>query len=433
MPFLRPKGPRYPEASAFTDDRGCPLCTADSVAQERFFAWFLAENYLSPETRRRLVAAWGFCSHHATTFARRAGASTLTYVYAYLARSAAAECARAAHGLGRRGRSPVHGHAAPCPVCADMARHRHRTFGLWVRRQICRCHEEGAAKVSAPVCLRHLSEQSPASPAGVRRAAQSLSAELAQGAGNPRGVLERIWGRPEGGERPATAEDPFAELRRLAERASLEGFRTELLAQGCPLCRAERATGLAYTAWLGEAIAGGIELDRAAWLCAEHGWAVVEVSGEPGSALLAETLQAYWTARLDQLGAVRERWADRAWRHRRLQEQLLRRYRCPLCRALDRACDRWADLIVRSLGDDPCRSAYARSGGVCLHHLPLVWGRAGRAERELVGRTAHVHLDVLAWRLEEYHRKTDWHARWEPQGAEAAAWREAAARFNGRR
>jgi len=433
MPFLRPKGPQYPETAAFTEYRGCPLCTADRVADERFFAWFLAENYLSPETRRRLVAAWGFCARHTRTFAQRAGASTLTYVYAYLARAAAAECARAVHGLGRRGRSPVHGLAAPCPVCADMARHRHRTFGLWVRREVRRCDEESAAKAFAPLCLCHLSEQAPANPEGVRRAAQLLSAELAEVKGNPKGTLEWIWGRPGGGDEPATAEDPYAELRRLAEWASLEGLRAELLEQACPLCRAEWATELAYRAWLGEAIADGSELDQAAWLCAEHGWAVVEASSEPGSALLAETLLEYWTVRLEQLAVAPAGWANRAWRRRSLQEHVLRRYRCPLCRALDRTADRWANLIVRSLGDEACRAAYARSGGVCLHHLPLVWGRAGQWERELVARTAHVHLDVLAWRLEEYHRKTDWHARWEPPGAEAVAWREAAARFNGRR
>ncbi|MGQ9699777.1 MAG: hypothetical protein ACUVQS_01710 [Candidatus Bipolaricaulaceae bacterium] len=462
------------EVAAKLKEAGCLFCRERSQAEDRFFVWYLAENYLFPESIHRMVAARGFCPRHTRVFLQKGIPSTIAYVYRVLAAAAAdqvREVEAALHGARRlREVGDLLIPTGACPACAQEEDHsaylRHLVASTLAAPEV------RAALVAHPtVCLPHFRELAPVLHRdGLLFVARSLRNQLEAR------ELDRslVWGAMREGW-PGPAPGPEREQAR-AERLSggwsptADLLRRLVSATACPVCRAEAAATARYVAWLSQEIlaAPPYQWENALWLCPEHGWRFATTGDPEAVARLSEAVQALWRERLEKLATALEgmprggfirRWVQiperlRArpdssvarrllaalkealvpprWAVAAHRERELRTSPCPLCRHLAVVAERTCDLLVRGLGDPAVRAAYEGGSGLCMRHLPLALSLARRAaEAAVLVHTARVRLEMVEWELEEFLRKQNWLVRYELTGVEGGAWQRAVALLSG--
>jgi hypothetical protein len=105
--------------------------------------------------------------------------------------------------------------------------------------------------------------------------------------------------------------------------------------------------------------------------------------------------------------------------------------RCGVCDHLKEAEARYIDALAGSLVWPEVQRAFESSDGLCVPHIQRLIRRARRGTEQWVRLTCAGHLEPLISELAEIIRKHDYRYAAEPWGAEADAWRRAAARWSG--
>jgi hypothetical protein len=472
---------------------GCIFCRREREAVDRYFAWYLIEQYAEPETMARVRQARGFCRRHTEELFARALSSVASAVYLDLT-TAGAELIRSAERTVAAGSAP--GSAADvltpksaCPAC-DSRDRSHAYLQGAVRGSLADDAVRRAFGASSGACLGHILGLAPQLDwAQTRFLVGDLLQRLARvmtepmpAPGEACATLALLRGdepEPPHGEEAARRTDADSADVTTSPASgdpslwspAVERLRVALRSGNCPVCAEEARVGDEYASWLSGQLVGGVnpETDDMLWLCRDHAWAFARAADARAVAALVTRLCRHWTAALQALEAslsapppagmlrrlwwawtldrapgqrvslarrLRRAWA-RAMRRPRgslaaLREPLLREHLCPLCRAQRMRSDRLCDLLVRALSDPDTARTYQRATGLCYHHLPqpLTFCRDTAVALALL-TTQRVRLEVLAWELGEFARKRAWSQRWEPKGDEESAWRRAAVQYAG--
>ena len=209
---------------------------------------------------------------------------------------------------------------------------------------------------------------------------------------------------------------------------------------GCPLCRVDlRSEERLLTGFFRDGI---LNLDArrlfvaAGGFCQRHAWRLHHLSQVEGSgAAIADVygqLADRDLGRLDQLAATHSGRAAR----RQLAEGLGRSLECQICLSLHHSRKGHAAFLCALLDDEPGRSAYAGSEGICSVHLELVVRESlqrhpsGDQARWLLADWRR-RLARLRVQLSEYDRKRSYTAADEAKGAEQDSWTEVISRYVG--
>ena len=422
---------------------GCIFCAEELASQRRFFFWYLTENYGAPVTVARVGASLGFCPRHTHQLVGRAEPSTIGHIFEQIGRGALAAVDRAQSALSDHWSPP--GTAAglrpsqKCLACqseSDSGQRRVATLARELSAPVVR----SAFEAAHPLCLEHLVRSwgdlgEAAAPAALRTA--DLLAAVAPDAGPTLTALRGV--DLNGGERPRPeARKPVPEEPAHGWSAGLAELETEIESGGCPACaRAEREQA-AYLSWLAqEVIAAPYHRWAAAVdLCREHSWALLAGVGQDPAQPLWDAMRSQATSQLGEALVERSPSAPRSHRGRDrsgwVPPALRRERECPACRAYQAAGERICELLVLAVDEPSTNAAYGRSGGLCMHHLPLAVGRARNVlQAGILLQVARVRLAVLQWELAEASRRRGWDTRWEAPSRVDQSWRRAVQHLGG--
>lgn len=448
------------EALALLRGDGCPACRFLDTSESSFFTWFRIESYNDPTVIERLQAGLGMCPRHTRRLLCEMPASALTTVYRYVVGSAA----RSLGELRQRG---------PCPACE-----REGWAASHVLRSLLDLLSNAAGREAYlggdGLCLPHLLQELPESGPYESELLAALTVRRLAEAGA--GKLGALLG----------GFDPDARLREQVRAAlpesgydqagaTLADLSARLAVEACPLCLSAGLAERRYLTWIVEEWQRARTSLRpdASHLCSQHLNDIAAQDAVVGHEL-AEMQREYWLGALadfrERLGRlpprsplVRLRALPAAWKRfhapegqgrypagrlpsarlallevGRTRKDALERARrpllwlrpCPACSAAGVVEERQTDLLLRACRDSEVGERYARSHGICVHHLLRVRGR--QRAPALLGEVAAARLGVLAWELEEAGRKSSWSYRHEPAGPEASAWLRAPALLDGR-
>lgn len=446
---------------------GCPLCGLVREQERRYFFWFFAEHYHTPETLAQLVASHGFCRGHAGRLAVRGEdrAAAIGMVYEIVSSRVGSELA--AEGARPRPTWPPRA-LGRCPACASRERTERRFLeslaellqdgdeqGRYRPPQLlCHSHLRQLEPYLGVAALRHvlgvhlgwLGEAAPqgeprSRPDAGRAGARAAAEDAAAGAAEQGSLVSLV--------REAALDDVAPALDAL-ERAPLDVERAVRGAldapDRCPVCV---ATSDGLHAWQGycEAhVSGSERIDDLLPTCDAH---VSAFLASGGPALRVAVLRNL-AARVDDtltraLAALAEAPAHtrrgrvarlvsgpREPPEQRARETLRRDIACPVCAMLGTAEARAVALLDALLRSDPDARRYAAGHGLCLRHLgaALAPGSgAGRARALL--RHAQGDVELLAWRLREVGRLDAWNVRPLPGVPDQTVWRRALYRYVG--
>ncbi|MBI3810119.1 MAG: hypothetical protein HY284_06645 [Nitrospirae bacterium] len=463
---------------------GCLVCVKMLDSLDRYFFWFIHEQYNATETRRALRRSYGFCPLHTRHFlaweANWCGQPVYSYVIEHIvARLREAQSLLCASGINENSRKrcvAVAAALAPsgkCPVCENLAWWCAHMANILLQTLSDREVEEAYAK-SQGLCLPHfrfvglragweqllfLADHLKGTLASLKYSTDKIGLPLEVIAGldvhrRVRSSEETARGLPGGAREKST--DVLALLAGPA----------------CPACAAcDRGVG-EYFQWLAsemEAVASRAGPWDPSWsvcashLCdlqsAGHDRAAATISDQTCSTWLnqSESLKTRLEARQpdrisDRLAGLSSAWArskattgeirskfNRLWHVaattlespanvlNRLREVYFRESPCQACSHVEVTAHRTIDLVLRVLEDPIGREAYHRGAGLCFRHC-LVAANLAEVPDVLDELFASqlARLRLLEWELEEASRKMNWVIRYEPKGPEETSWRRAA-------
>jgi Family of unknown function (DUF6062) len=209
---------------------------------------------------------------------------------------------------------------------------------------------------------------------------------------------------------------------------------------GCPLCRVH---ALSEERLLLGFVRDGIlnpsarhRFVASGGFCRRHAWGLHAVARAEGSgAPIADVYGQLARHDLQRLTHLVHARPNRAAR-RQLEDGLARRAECQICESLRKGGEGHAAFLCELLDDEPGRSAYEASEGLCRTHLDAVIAQSTRRHRrgdqarwlleDWRRRLAELHLQ-----LREYDRKRSYTAAHEPKGAEQRSWTEVVRRYVG--
>jgi hypothetical protein len=427
-------------------DDGCVLCADESAGQSRFYFWYLNENYNNAATVRRTRAALGFCQVHLARLVEQADPATFASIYAQVTAAALAKVQRAeiglAHGDQPKNLVTVLGAEAACPACERQESSRRSRLAA-LAEGLEDTQVRRAFGIGHPVCLQHLVD----CQADLGKAARTFVNRVQDLISQPGLVGAELLKALRGLERwPAPGSDhptPWAPAALGDRQPNWSGDLAELRAAmelgSCPACFFAARDQRAYLGWLSVAFRSSPYSDwaPALQLCRDHSWELLRVAGVERVEPLLEAMRQQSVVRLTVAGQrtgardVRRK----PWWSRSQQAPLAYAERedvCPACEASQDAAKRTCELLLQAISDPSLASAYQRSGGVCLPHLPLALAAADGAESaKLILGSARVRLAVLLWELEGAGRRRAWDRRWEPGADSLGACRRAAEHVGG--
>jgi hypothetical protein len=210
-------------------------------------------------------------------------------------------------------------------------------------------------------------------------------------------------------------------------------LRDALLAGGCPMCRLGNR---AATGYMSGALYEGMtvpsvrnRLRAAQGLCRRHGWQLVRLrTSNLGTAIVYRDVLADLIAALDDPASGGRGGLFGRQSSAGLPEPQLP---CPACETEKDEAMRTGDVLRAHLGDSVIEAAFRSAGGLCLPHLRLILGRAGRTEAQTLRAWQMAAYRELRGELDELIRKHDYRFAGEPIGAEGDAWLRAMARVVG--
>jgi len=215
----------------------------------------------------------------------------------------------------------------------------------------------------------------------------------------------------------------------LGELAPLQiELRDMMHGWGCPLCKLSAKAEAAYIASLNYERVLDLKtrdaLKASRGLCPQHArqWEDVQ-----GSALGIGIV--YRVTVLDLLRATAEAEPSRLPFRRKASaehsvESLENSGPCPACTIAEGTAARYADLLLKEVGDPEARDLFISCGGLCLSHLRMTLSRPGasRGSRDLLASQRQAWRMLMA-ELEEFIRKNDYRFVGEQlTEAEASSW-----------
>jgi len=203
-------------------------------------------------------------------------------------------------------------------------------------------------------------------------------------------------------------------------------LRETLALGGCPLCRLAEQDEQAFLQSLTyERILDILTretLQRARGLCAPHAraWRAVRGCALP-VALVYRPIIKDLLAQTELQAA--QGWFSRSASPHQIGERLATAAPCPACRVGEATARRYAEVLLRDVGNEEVRAALIRGGGLCLPHLRLTLQASGPA----TGYQALLAAQREAWsalmaELDEFIRKNDYRFQHEALGDERDAW-----------
>lgn len=311
------ENPWRAEILARLEKPGCFMCREAVDNIQRYYFWFLVEQYANIPTMDQLQRAHGFCLRHTRHLVERGVPDRISYIASYVLRSCAdwlraVQAAASPEGQGSRAdRKPASGPfgpAAGCPACeqeranvqlyaevivgcledADIVRAFRASDGL------CLPHFLAAAHVAGWATLRCLAEEQIRRLDGARATLSAFQTRGTDGALSD--ALREAWGRLYGPDLDKSIR-PFLVAGRRPQEASAAFGRggvtpeagvsatwspafeetCRLLSQpGCSLCRVTARGREEYLAWLEGEIRDfthhGYRWNQTLYLCSQHAW-----------------------------------------------------------------------------------------------------------------------------------------------------------------
>jgi hypothetical protein len=317
---------------------GCIVCHAAQEAVDRFFAWYLIEQYHEPSIIKRMQKAHGFCLPHTRQFVAISSPHLVSTVYRELFASATILLRSLIHdsstltpGVVERIR----------PQTACLACEHQQAAVSWIARglpgwltdsQVC----EVLARPSA-LCLLHfvqvlpsLNWQGATLLAHAQLASLSAAGAEDESSTEPEKLVKLLVGAisneaflaPSSRSSLTSAEDvqdtssmreqdaqgmpgrSHSPLEQPSWSPALARMEALLKTSGCPLCREEEDTTAIYLRWLSEELSKKTPsqgLDEARWLCQQHLWHFLRIGNEQAVGSLLASASAYWTSLLQTL------------------------------------------------------------------------------------------------------------------------------------
>jgi len=324
----------------------CLMCRQEKADLERYYFWFVEEQYANAPTMVQLQQAQGFCLWHTRHLLARGARDRISYVAGYVL----GFCADRLRSLREAGGSPSHdvrkgggsaaGGFAPasaCPACQQGREGRERQAYALVS-----CLREGdvreAFQASHGLCLAHFLTAAWLAP---WETLQFLAAEQVrrleatrtkleergpiQQDDGPGGILGDAVGRIYGPDQDEVirefvvagrrSDDTFPQDGRGGMRVPAQAAASwspafdvtiRLLSlPGCSLCRVAACSREEYMAWLEEEIrehsAVRHRWDQMQYLCAEHAWQFARRCAPSVLSVACERLAAGTAERLREL------------------------------------------------------------------------------------------------------------------------------------
>jgi hypothetical protein len=427
---------------------GCPICRVIEGADERHLFWFLHENFTKSGYPRAWTGSLGFCSGHGESLLRREGVRLriATTHRALLRQRRACWQQEAAASGARHARAASGSTVGSCPACAARTQGAREAAGalliLLQQPEVARRYGEHgwlclphlrllAADLGRDMLERVLEAQERALAEAAHRLGAGAAVQLTAGS-EPSVPLMPC---SDDGSPPPRLPDPAETLLRD-------------LALACPVCLEMRR---AWLDWLEHAETSAARGDAPGDLpaCPGHLWSAVQAA-RPKLArqIEARSLEVARSCVQAALGTVHEVAAVSGFGDRLLRAALMWGGRrpeiraalaaltghavCAPCRQLKTAHD-CALLHLFGLLEQPAgRDAFERGYGLCVRHAASALAlRPSQRVRAYLREIEAARLVALEGEVAEYARKSNWHARDEPMGAEASAPERALRRFSG--
>lgn len=305
------------EILARLEKPGCFICREAEINLQRYYFWFLVEQYANIPTMDRLQRAHGFCLRHTRHLLERRAPDRISYVAGYVLRYCAdwlrslqATVTPVRHGSRANGQqtSGPFRPAVDCPACeqeqegsqlyakvivgclkdANIIRAFRASDGLCLPHFLAAAHVAGWEKLQilAEEQIRHLEEaRTDLSAIQARGTDGALSDALRAALGWLYGPdLDKsirpflVAGRRPGGP-PTTDTKDHATVRERSSAGWSPAFdeTCHLLSQpGCSLCRVAAQGREEYLTWLKGEIRDftqlGYRWDQTLYLCSQHAW-----------------------------------------------------------------------------------------------------------------------------------------------------------------
>ena len=317
---------------------GCVVCHAAQEAVDRFFAWYLIEQYHEPSIIKRMQEAHGFCPLHTRQFVAISSPHLVSTVYRDLLASATALL-----------RSLANVSSAPTPILVDRIRPQvaclaceHQEAAVsWITRGLPTWLTDSQVRAAimrpSALCLPHFVHVLPSldwEAATLLAHAQLTSltvarteydnsrepgklASLLVGANSNEALLVSLSRSPLASTEDAQGTSSIREqdtrgmpgsgdslLEQPSWSPALTRMETLLKAPGCPLCREEEDTAATYLHWLSEELSKKTpsqSIDDARWLCQQHLWRFSGIGNEQAIESLLASTSSFWMALLQML------------------------------------------------------------------------------------------------------------------------------------
>ena len=334
---------------------GCVICRAVHTAVDRFFAWYIIEQYREPSIIQRMQEARGFCPEHTRQFVALSSPHLVSTVYrdllasaATLVRSAVRESSTFPGMLADRIRPQV-----TCVAC----KHQEAAVDQIARGlPVGLTDSQVRAAILRPsaVCLPHFVHLLPSLDWEAARL--FAHAQLAQ--------LQAAWAEYDTDAEPTElvrllvgatsdeaflapterasmanpADTPVADSMSMLDAPGAAGSgnvpteqpswspamaRVEALLKvtGCPLCGEEESTATTYLRWLSSELSErepSQAVNDALWLCRSHLWRFIRNGDDKAVRGLLRSVYAYWKGVLQALVSGLDRpppksFAARCW------------------------------------------------------------------------------------------------------------------------
>jgi hypothetical protein len=345
-----PDDPLRREVVRLAREPGCIVCHAERDAVDRFFAWYLVEQYHEPAIIQRMQAAQGFCPQHTRQFVQRASPHVVSAVYRHLLADAVALLQRAEQNASAtEAREALSTRLRPRAIClacehaataAERMTHALQTQAGDAEVRACVARPGAICQVHFLRLLSGPEWETARTLAHAQR--EAVGADLAGGGAaaehvnllvgsDPREVatVARRLDTAAGGSvddfvvsptsQPTAAQTQTAPGGTIpaSERSPwspaityLEGL---LDATNCPLCGQEEVVADAYLRWLSQELMAAATTgatgqatqaaDDTLWLCRDHLWRFARTGEKSAVTRLLDRAIAHWADVLQALAA----------------------------------------------------------------------------------------------------------------------------------
>lgn len=427
--------------SEFLKKPGCAVCEIVKHTTDKFYFWFLTEQYYHPPRMEQLQLSYGFCPEH-TRPLRNGPVYVVAVTYEYILAHVNTKLLMAYESLNELPRTGMEKRKRvlekvlatlnpqlPCPLCTEVQTsidyELEALIDGWTDPEIREIYQR-----SDGLCLRHLARSLELAPG---KTGKGLIDDALRRVRLRTGLeaKEILWGKVR--DRQSMSEVGGAGS---SPNPGPSDLLTLLCREGCPVCRAfNEGVSRFYSQLFGTAspLPESLEeIKRSLLFCPAHTWCLLECDQSRVIEEVCSTVLKEAIAKVSKITA-----ASIEEENRPLNMQA---GSCPACRWGENAARESLQLLLESLRDNETAARYRGSDGLCMRHFLQglsvaveIDASSTWPERILYQllRDQCDRLRILLWELREFMRKYDWNYRYVPKGSEQTAWRRAVEQLAG--